>query len=107
MTSYSLGLVPVDFFILLALIVLLIVMLMAWMNEREKCRRLQGAVRELERIQALSTEAVLERSTEKVDQVNDLIGTWDEEHTEEVGEAVPKVTLKRSTKKKLPAGERG
>lgn len=96
MNALPLGLIPIDFFILLAMMFLVVVLLMAWMNAREQCNRMRDAVRELERIQALSAEALQEQSTEKLEQVNSLIGTWDQEHTEEVGEPVPKLDLKPS-----------
>jgi len=97
MTPFFLGLIPVDFFILLALMFLVVVLLMGWMNANEKCNRLREAVQELEKIQSLSAEALQERSAQKVEQVNDLIGTWDQAHTEEVGEPVAKLNLKAAS----------
>ena len=97
MTLLPLGLIPIDFFVLLALLFLVVVLLMAWMNAKEQCNRLREAVRELEKIQALSAEALQERSAKKIEEVNDLIGTWDQAHTEEVGEPVAKLNLKTSS----------
>lgn len=95
-TTFHLALIPIDFFVLLALVFLVVVLLMGWMNAREQCSRLRAAVQELEKIQALSAEALQEHSAEKVEKVNTLIGTWDEAHTEEVGEPVAKLDLKPS-----------
>ena len=46
MMPLSLGLIPIDFFVLLALMFLVVVLLMGWMNASEKCNRLREAVRE-------------------------------------------------------------
>lgn len=88
----SSALVPVEFYIFLALLVAGILGAMGWIMEREKRFRLLKATRELEKILALAADALKEHSEDKLAQVNSLIQKWDDTYCEEVGEKLPKLT---------------
>ena len=91
-SSCILGMVPLQFYITLALLILAVIGFAGWSAERDKRDRLLTAARELEKIHLLSAQALQEHSSAKLEQVNDLIEAWDRQYGEEIGEPIPKLT---------------
>lgn len=89
--------VPADFFVIFGLLVFVVVAAAGWSYERERSLRLLSATKELERIQILTAQALREHSDEKLQQVNELIGSWDQAYTEDVGEPVAKLQPNQAT----------
>ena len=87
---------PVEFFLIVGLLVFVVAMAAAWSSEREKRLRLLDATKELEEIQHLTAEALQEHSDEKVQRVNEKIGAWDQAYTEDVGGPVAKLETKQA-----------
>lgn len=85
------ALVPVEFYIFVALLVVAILGGMGWIMEREKRVRLLKATKELEEILKSASEALQEHSEEKLARVNDMIEAWDKSYCEEVGQPLPKL----------------
>lgn len=76
-----------------ALIALVCVATFFWYTERLKRIRLQDAMREMERILTLASEATREGSAEKCESVNRLIELWDQQHARDTGTQIKKLSV--------------
>ena len=74
-----------------AVIALLCVGVLIWTVEHLKRMRLLDAVKQLQTILTLATDALKHRSPQECDKVNTLIDSWDKSFSREVGTEIQKL----------------
>jgi len=86
-----LSVVLVEFLIFLTVVILFLVSAFGWWTERQKRIRMERALKTVEHIQNLSTEVYEDRDREKCDIVNQLVDSWNQTYSAEVGYTMPNI----------------